>query len=285
MKIKYGLTFLMVLLASILPDLLITSPYVTAVKLVMLAAGAIFFLLIRPLRPLGTLSAVLLTINASFWVSALIRHAFWWKRLYADLGFFADVAGSVFVKIIGIVPVAAVMLLLMKSPQKCYLSPGNLSIRADSIVWLGIRGDRIRWRKLAVVSGVLIMTGTIFLSMVTTTGFSNPTGFSRLIQNLPLILLLAVINSFCEGLIFRSAVMGPIHDMFPKLFVTLMPAIFFGIAHYQGIPGGFLGASLSGLLGYYMALSMYETRGFLSGWIIHVMQDVAVFSTLAIMGT
>lgn len=285
MKIKIGLTVLMVLIASILPDLLFASPYVTAAKLAILAAGALLFLMIRALRPPWKLSAVLLTINVAFWVSSLIRHASWWQQLYVDIGFFADVAGSVFVKIIGIVPVAAVMLLVMKNPQTCYLSPGILSIRSGSIVWLGIRGGQIRWGRLAVVSGVLIMIGTVLLSMITTTGFFVPAGFDRLIRNLPLILLLAVVNSFCEGLVFRSAVMGPIRDIFSKLFVTLMPACFFGIAHYQGIPGGFLGAALSGLLGYYMSLSMYETRGFLSGWIIHVMQDIAVFSTLALMGT
>jgi len=41
---------------------------------------------------------------------------------------------------------------------------------------------------------------------------------------------------------------------------------------------------MSAVLGYYMSLSMYETEGFLSGWIIHVLQDVAIFSTLALLG-
>ena len=36
--------------------------------------------------------------------------------------------------------------------------------------------------------------------------------------------------------------------------------------------------------GYYMSLSMYETDGFLSGWIIHALQDAASFSTLAMLG-
>ena len=281
---KSVLTVLMVLIASILPDLFIHSPYLSLVKIIVLAIAAILFLVIRTLRALWKLPVVLLTINAAFWISAIIRNTVWWRNLFGGFGFFTDVAGSVFVKIIEIIPVAAIMLILMKGPKASYLSPGDLTVRADSIVWLGIRGDRIRWRKLAGISGLLIMIGTILLSMITTTGLRIPAGFDRFIKYLPIILLLAVINSFCEGLVFRSAIMGPIHDIFPKLFVTLIPALFFGIAHYQGIPGGFLGAALSGLLGYYMSLSMYETRGFLSGWIIHVMQDVAVFSTLALMG-
>jgi len=285
MKIKSVLTVLMVLIASILPDMFIRSPYLTLGKLIVLAAAAVIFLICKKWRALWKLPAVLMTINASFWISAMIRNATWWKRLFTGFSFFSDIAGSVCVKLIGIVPIVLVLLILIKSPKVCYLSPGDLSVRAGSIAWLGIRGDRIRWRKLAAVSGLLIMIGTILLSMITTTGFRIPTGFDRLIKYLPIILLLAVINSFCEGLVFRSAIMAPIHDIFSKLFVTLMPALFFGIAHYQGIPGGFIGAALSGVLGYYMSLSMYETKGFLSGWTIHVMQDVAVFSTLALMGT
>jgi Type II CAAX prenyl endopeptidase Rce1-like len=284
MKMKSVLTFLIVLIASILPDLFIHSPYLKLGKIIVLAIVIVLFVIIKSLRSLWKLPVILLTINAAFWISDIIRNTFWWRNLFGSFGFFSGVAGSVFVKVIGIIPVAAVLLLLMKNPKASYLSPGDLNVRADKIVWLGIRGDWIRWRKLAVVSGMLIMIGTILLSMITSTGFGKPSGFDRFITYLPIILLLAVVNSFCEGLVFRSAIMAPIHDIFPKLFVTLMPALFFGIAHYQGIPGGFLGAALSGLLGYYMSLSMYETRGFLSGWIIHVMQDVAIFSTLVLMG-
>jgi len=284
MKMKSVLAVLLVLIASILPDLIIHSPYLTLGKIIVLVIAVVLFLIIRSLRSLWKLPVILLTINAAFWMSDFIRNTFWWKNLFGGFGFFSGVAGSVFVKVLGIIPVAAVLLLLMKNPKACFLSPGDLTVRAEKITWLGIRGDRIQWRKLAVISGLLIMIGTVLLSMITTTGFGKLSGFDRFITYLPVILLLAVVNSFCEGLVFRSAIMAPIKDLFPKLLVTLMPALFFGIAHYQGIPGGFLGAALSGVLGYYMSLSMYETRGFLSGWIIHVMQDVAIFSTLVLMG-
>lgn len=284
MKMKSVLAVLLVLIASILPDLFIHSPYLTLGKIIVLVIAVVLFLIIRSLRSLWKLPVILLTINAAFWMSDFIRNTFWWKNLFGGFGFFSGVAGSVFVKVLGIIPVAAVLLLLMKNPKACFLSPGDLTVRAEKITWLGIRGDRIQWRKLAVISGLLIMIGTVLLSMITTTGFGKLSGFDRFITYLPVILLLAVVNSFCEGLVFRSAIMAPIKDLFPKLLVTLMPALFFGIAHYQGIPGGFLGAALSGVLGYYMSLSMYETRGFLSGWIIHVMQDVAIFSTLVLMG-
>ena len=243
MKMKSVLTVLLVLIASILPDLFIHSPYLTLGKIIVLTIAVVMFLIIRSLRSLWKLPVILLTINAAFWISDMIRNTFWWRNLFGDFGYFSSVAGSVFVKVIGNIPVAAVLLLLMKNPKASFLSPGDLNVRAEKISWLGIRGDRIQWRKLAVISGLLIMIGTSLLSMITSTGFGKPSGFDRFITYLPIILILAVLNSFCEGVVFRSAIMASIRAIFPKLFVTLMPALFFGIAHYQGIPGGFLGGS------------------------------------------
>jgi len=128
------------------------------------------------------------------------------------------------------------------------------------------------------------MTGTTLLAIVTTPGLKFHVNGNRLLIGLPLIVLLALVNSFCENLVFRSAIMAPLRSVLPKLYVLLASALFFGIAHYEGVPGGILGAIMSGLLGYYISLSIYETEGFASGWIIHFFQDVAIFSTLALMG-
>lgn len=282
-KAKYALTAILMLIASILPDLLFDSPNLQIIKIAALLAALLVLAMIPKWRFLWKFAFSLLVINLSFWMTAAIRTAPGWATLFAGAGFFQDVAGNVAVKLIGILPVAAALLLTTGSAGKSYLTPGNLKEKATAIRWLGIPGDAISWGRLSVISGVLIMSGTVLLSIVTATGFRLPGGFGRLLSNFPLILLLALVNSFCEGLVFRSAVMAPLRDAFPKTFVLLMPALFFGIAHYQGIPGGPLGAVMSGVLGYYMARGMYETGGFLPGWIIHLMQDVAVFSTLALL--
>lgn len=284
MTALYVLAGMIVLLGSIAPDLLLSGAYVQPAKLAALLALTALCLIVKKWRALWRFALVLFTINASFWMTAAIRSASWWNALFIRAGFFCDIAASVAVKVAGIVPVAIALLLLLKTPAHAYLSPGNLNIKADAIFWLGIKGDRVRWGKLAMLSGLCIMLGTVLLSIITTTGFRVPSGADRLLTHLPLILLLAIVNSFCEGLVFRCAIMGPIKGVFGKHFVLLLPAVYFGIAHSQGIPGGILGAAMSGILGYYMSLSMYETDGFVSAWIIHFMQDVAVFSTLALLG-
>jgi hypothetical protein len=78
--------------------------------------------------------------------------------------------------------------------------------------------------------------------------------------------------------------MATLKDELPKNQLVLIAALFFGISHFYGAPGGPLGVIMSGLLGWYMCRSMYETKGFVSSWMIHAMQDVVIFSTIFLLG-
>ncbi|MEN6596071.1 MAG: CPBP family intramembrane glutamic endopeptidase [Clostridiaceae bacterium] len=284
MTVLHILTVIFILIGSILPDLLFGVANVFFVKCALLLLGMGICLINKKWRPLWPLPLILLVIQLSFKASELIRNAAWWQPLFGWAGFFSWVAGNVFVKAIGILPVAAALLLVKKSLKPAFLAPGNLKIKADAIPWLGVKGGRVPWGRLSWISGLCIMLGTVILSIVTRIGIKEAPAFSRLFVSLPLILLLAVVNSFCEGLVFRSAILSSLKGNFAKTFALIMPALFFGIAHYEGIPGGILGAVMSAVLGYFISLGMYETEGFLSGWIIHALQDAAIFSTLALLG-
>jgi uncharacterized protein len=41
---------------------------------------------------------------------------------------------------------------------------------------------------------------------------------------------------------------------------------------------------MSSLLGWFLARSMIESRGFLAPWMIHFLQDVVIFSTILLLG-
>lgn len=277
------LTLLTTLIGSILPEVLIHSSYVLAGKLVLLSLITLVTLLKKKWRVLWRYPVVMMIILLSFALTAYIRGTSWWNPLFQGTDFFSQIAGNIAVKPIGVLPVAAALLLLCGPLSCAYLSIGSLNRKADAIPWLGIRAARISWLKLSLISGVLIMVGTVILSFVTTPGLKFQLHVNRLLTGLPLILLLALVNSFCENLVFRCAIMAPLRCVMPKLFVLLTSALFFGIAHYEGVPGGILGAIMSGVMGYFISLSIYETDGFASGWIIHFFQDVAIFSTLALM--
>ena len=70
----------------------------------------------------------------------------------------------------------------------------------------------------------------------------------------------------------------------PKGAVVMASAAFFGMAHYYGAPSGVIGVVMSGVLGWFLARAMFETRGFLAPWIIHFLQDVVIFSTIVVVG-
>jgi hypothetical protein len=61
----------------------------------------------------------------------------------------------------------------------------------------------------------------------------------------------------------------------------LITTAFFGLGHFYGIPNGVLDVALSGFLGWFLGKSILETRGFFWGWLIHFLQDVIIFTFLA----
>ncbi len=207
-----------------------------------------------------------------------------WQSTFDTNSFIGNFGGSILLKIIGIIPVIAILIVLFKSPAAVYLIKGDLSIKADAIKWLGIKKNTISWGKLAIISAVLISFGTILLTIITVPWTSTNINIDNLIKYFPAVILLAILNSLCEGIVYRSAILGSLRDALPKNQAILIASMLFGIAHFYGAPSGIVGVVMSGLLGWYLCRSMYETKGFVSSWMIHFMQDVVIFSTILLLG-
>jgi len=207
-----------------------------------------------------------------------------WQKTFDINSFIGNFGGSIILKIIGIIPVVGILLTLFKSPTAVYLTKGDLSIKADEIKWLSIKKDMISWGKLAIISSICISLGTILLTIFTVTGTSINLNIDNLIKYFPFVVILAILNSFCEGIVFRSAILGSLKNVLPKNQAIFIAAMIFGIAHYYGAPSGIVGVAMSSILGWYLCRSMYETKGFVSSWIIHFMQDVVIFATILLLG-
>ncbi|MBW6455660.1 MAG: CPBP family intramembrane metalloprotease [Trueperaceae bacterium] len=207
-----------------------------------------------------------------------------WRAWFPPGTFAADFGGAIALKLLTAVPIVGILLFVTRSPRAAFLAPGDLRAKASRIGWLGIPGDTIAWGRLALISGFLIAFGTLLLTLLTATGFALPPNLDRLWPLLPLIVVLALANSFAEGVAYRNAVLGPLAGELPKGAVVLASAAFFGAAHYYGVPSGVIGVVMSGALGWFLARAMCETRGFLAPWIIHFLQDVVIFSTIVLLG-
>ncbi|MCD8510581.1 MAG: CPBP family intramembrane metalloprotease [Bacillus sp. (in: Bacteria)] len=279
----------LILIASIFPNIIFTETigyvpsWLSFVQLIVLMGACVVCFYVKDFNPLFKFAVILVAIKLGKMGEIYLASTTSWNSIFVGDSFVDHFGSSILLKLVMVIPVIVVLLLLVKSREAAYLSKGDLSVKASKIGFLGIKGDRYPWGKLSLISGFLIGTGTLLLTLITVTGFSVPEGLGQLVRFMPVILLLALVNSFCEGVVYRSTILGTLKDVLPKQSVLLVAAIFFGIAHYYGAPSGMTGVVMSGLLGWYMCRAMYETRGFAAAWFIHFIQDVVIFSTIFLL--
>ena len=252
-------------------------------KLCLFAAAAWYFYYTKKNLYLGRLAMVLALVVSVEKGAAVLESLPVWRSFFDYGTFYGAFASPVLLKLCAALIVVLFLRALFGSFREVFLCKGDLSVFAEPIPFLNIKKNQIRWGRLALISGLLISLGTIVLTMVTVTGFGALAGADRLVAFFPAVVLLALINSFSEGVIFRSGVLGPLHRVLPKKELLYLGAAFFGIAHYYGAPSGVLGVFMSGVLGWFLCRSMYETSGFFSSWLIHFLQDVAIFSTFVLL--
>jgi uncharacterized protein len=280
---------ILTLIASILPEVIFrewTSSVPVGISLVKLIILFLVGILSQYLKR-NKITKYILVLGVIILAEILTKYIFlssFWEKTFDMNSFVGNFGGSVLLKIIGIIPVVGTLIALFKSPTAVYITKGDLSIKADEIKWLGIKKDKISWGKLAIISSVLISLGTFLLTIFTVTLTSTNLNIDNLIKYFPFVIILAILNSLCEGILFRSAILGPLKNVLPKNQAIFIAAMIFGIAHYYGAPSGIVGVAMSILLGWYLSRSMYETKGFASSWVIHFMQDVVIFTTILLFG-
>ncbi|MEY2490173.1 MAG: protease family protein [Verrucomicrobiota bacterium] len=160
-----------------------------------------------------------------------------------------------------------------------FLGRGNLSAPAQPIPLVGLRKP-IPWTvfgpALLVVFGVAL---PLFLYFTVYPDFTDP---GRILRCLPWILLVAALNAANEEFQFRSVLLAHLRDVVSPGEGALLTAVLFGLGHYYGQPSGPIGVAMAGVAGWLWARSMIETRGFVWAFFIHMVQDIVIFSFLAV---
>jgi len=255
------------------------------IGIILLSGTSFLCFIIKDFRSLLKYNIILIVILGLEMLLNFIGKTDFWKTNFPTDSFIGNFGGSILLKFLQIIPIILIMLIMYRSFKEFYLCKGNLSVKAEKIGWLGIEADRISWRKLSLISAICISLGTLLLTVLTVPNLSSISlAWSRFFKYLPIIILFAIVNSFCEGVLFRTTFLGTLKNALPKPYVIIIAAAFFGIAHYYGAPSGPIGVVMSAILGWYMCRSMYETKGFLSSWIIHSLQDLVIFSSMCLMG-
>lgn len=159
-----------------------------------------------------------------------------------------------------------------------YLHIGNMAAPAEPIPWLGIR-RRIPWTIfgpiLLVVFGIAL---PLFLYFSLGPDFAAR---ARVVEFLPWILATAALNAANEEFQFRCVMLAHLRNVVAPGEAIVLTAILFGIGHYYGQPSGAIGVVMASFAGWLWGKSMVETRGFGWAFLIHMVQDIVIFSFLA----
>jgi membrane protease YdiL (CAAX protease family) len=160
-----------------------------------------------------------------------------------------------------------------------FLCRGNLAAPAQPIPFLGLRKP-IPWTvfgpALLVVFGVAL---PLFLYFTVHPDFTMG---GRIAHFLPWIFPVAALNAANEEFQFRNVLLAHLRSVVTPTEAVLLTAVLFGLAHYYGQPSGPIGVVMAGFAGWIWARSMIETRGFAWAFFIHMVQDIVIFSFLAV---
>ncbi|MBT2286084.1 CPBP family intramembrane metalloprotease [Paenibacillus polymyxa] len=159
----------------------------------------------------------------------------------------------------------------------------NLKKRDGKIrpeTWIGIKPKETEtWRNLGVNFAIVI---TLVTSVVVYFQVVHGGNVSlELYPGVILILIFALMNAFSEEIIFRFSFVAVVskNGLSPYVAQGLAASIF-GVVHYFGNPGGIPGVLMAAFIGWFLAKSMLETKGFFWALTIHFLQDVVIFSAL-----
>jgi hypothetical protein len=180
------------------------------------------------------------------------------------------------------------LLVIKKTRSAFYLVKGDLSATADPMP--PIMNQPTSWHILGRALSIYLSLGTLAFLLIAAFPSLSAQFRSGALSSLlgkamvlmPLVLLFAAMNAFSEELTYKASFLSVLYDPLGKRQALLLMAAFFGIGHYYGIPYGVIGVLMAGFLGWLLGKSMLETKGFFWAWFIHFLQDVLIFSFLAI---
>ncbi|MEP7291652.1 MAG: CPBP family intramembrane glutamic endopeptidase [Chloroflexota bacterium] len=194
----------------------------------------------------------------------------------AEMAFF----GERLLRIGAVIGMLLVLLGMGLKRRDFYLTWGNPSATAEPDPVLHLPPKPEPWtrfgRNYALISTVLLL---VFLVPALQPSLSN---FS-----LGLVLFAAVcaaLNAFAEEFLYRAALLPQLLPLFPKHRTLLLVALWFGLAHYFGVPSGITGVLLTALGGWFFAKAMTETRGIGVPWLMHFLSDFAVYLVILLAG-
>lgn len=279
--------WVVVLLASLLPTVVlrelfglnVSFAFQTAATLGVLAAALAVSMVWAPTHGLRPLVGVLAVLTASQWfVFEQVDRIAVYRDWLADPSFGVWMLAEQSLKLLVAALMIGALLLMGRRREEFFLTLGDLNAPVSPIRWLGV-DEGLGWRRLGGWATVCISLGT--LAFLVIAGRPSLDLVARALPFLPAILVAAAANAFYEELTYKASLLSVLEGPVGGRQSLAMVAVFFGAAHFYGVPYGLVGVVLAGFLGWLLARSMLETRGMFWAWFVHFWQDVLIFSFLA----
>ena len=227
--------------------------------------------------PLRRFLIAFLALNAAEWAIGPVSRSAGWSRHFAA-SFVGRMNSSQLLKLsVGLV-MAGVVLSLVRSPRGSFLKFARRGAKANPVWYLPIRRP-VPYVRFGPVLAFVIATGT--LAFVLLGGHPSSSALRHAVPLLPLTLAWAAMNAFSEEYSYRAAIIATIRSAVGDRQALLLSSFFFGVAHFYGIPYGFLGVGMAACLGCVLGRVMLETEGLFWPWFIHLVQDVVIFAFMA----
>lgn len=275
------------LLVSILPNIIfqevfsLNTAWLIWFKMAFLVIFTLVSLIWQPIRPLRNYFIILLAIFLIEDGISRVTAVDFWQNWFGGINasFVTNMFGIQLSRFIVAMLIIFVLVLLRYKRNDFFLVKGKLDAPIRPVKWLGFpKADP--WTSFGGQFAIYISLGTLIFLILG--GRPSPSDVVQLLPILPFILILAAMNSFNEEMTYRSALLAPLEPVLGYKHSLGITAIFFGIGHFYGVPYGVIGVIMASFLGWMMGKAMLETRGFFWAWFIHFLQDVIIFSFIAI---
>jgi membrane protease YdiL (CAAX protease family) len=241
--------------------------------------AASFFL--KSLQPLRSFIVILLALYAAEeLVSRAAGLPFWQSWFHgSQAGFTRSMLGQQLERLVVSLVMILVLLGLGLKRKDFFLTLGNLRAPITPVRWLGFpKADP--WTRFGGQFAIYISLG--LLAFLILGGRPTFASLALALPMLPVVLVLAALNAFNEEMTYRASLISTLEGPIGPQGAVMVAAAFFGIGHFYGVPYGILGVAMATFLGWLLGKAMVETRGFFWAWLIHFLQDVLIFSFMAI---
>lgn len=277
------------LLVSLLPNIVWQevlgrepAGWLTWAKFALLAAVIVAGLVWNPLRPLRFFALILIVVFAAEeLVLGTLSSSAVWREWFGgpNAPFVQNMLGIQLGRLLVTGIVIGALFLLGYRRRESFLVRGRLDAPIKPVPWLGFpKPDP--WTNFGGQFALYISLGTLLFLILG--GRPSPAAFVQALPMLPAVLLFATMNAFSEEVTYRASLLATLEDPIGSRQAMWLAAVFFGIGHYYGVPYGIVGVIMATFLGWMMGKAMIETRGLFWAWFIHFLQDVLIFSFMAI---